>query len=294
MDKKKVVIIGNTRDCDIGKALLNSNIYNIVGGVIDTRENVETQDVHRLFLKENNIREINLDEMLSIKPDVAIIITYSKVIPSKYVNAVKILNIHGGLLPKYRGSSSSSWAIINNEDEIGYTLHLVDEELDNGPIYYKFAVKIDEDEKFGDVRHKIRTLVCSKIKGIIENILLDKIVPQSQEGCEYVYTMSFRKQDGKIDWQTKTQHIYNLYRVLGSPYGSGIYFQYKDKTYEAIKVSKVKGICPYIGICGSIVYKRGNSIWVKTKDTVISIDEVRCDNEVYNPSEIFMIGNRLL
>ena len=293
MLKKKIVIIGNTHNCDIAEALLGSKIYDIVGGVIDTKENMDIQEIHRKFLRENNIQEMNFDEMLVAHPDAAIIITYSRIIASKYVNALKILNIHGGLLPKYRGSNASSWAIINNEKEVGYTLHLIDEKLDNGPIYHKFAIKIDENEKFGDVRNRIRALVCKEIRNIIEKILLNQIEPQSQKGSNYIYTMHFRKSDGKIDWHTETQHIYNLYRVLGFPYGSGIYFTYKDKTYEATKISKVSNICNYIGICGAVVNKKENSIWVKTRDTLISIDEVRCDNRILKPSEIFMIGNRL-
>lgn len=294
MMKKKLIIIGNTKDCDIGKALLGSSIYDIVGGIIDSRENPEVQQGHRNFLKEHGIKEMSFDEMLEAKPDAAIILTYSRVIPPKYVNAIKILNIHGGLLPKYRGLNASSWAIINNEKEVGYTLHLIDEDLDSGPIYHKFAVEIEEDEKFGDARNKIRNLICKEIRDIVEKILLNQIEPQSQEGCDYIYTMPFRKSDGKIDWQTETQYIYNLYRVFGFPYGTGIYFTYKDKTYEATRISRVTNICNYVGICGAVVNKKGNSIWVKTKDTLISVDEVRCDNEVFRPSEIFKIGNRLL
>jgi len=293
LSSKKLVIIGNTRDCDIGEALLGSSVYDIVGGIIDARESDETQALHRSFLESNDIPEITFDGMLDIMPDAALMITYSKVVAPKYVNAVKMLNLHGGLLPKWRGTSSSSWAIINNEKEIGYTLHAVDEGLDSGPIYHRFAVDIDEDEKFGDVRPRIRVLVCKEIKELIEDILLGTLHPVSQDGCEYTYTMPFRKSDGKIDWKTDSQHIYNLYRVLGYPYGSGIYFTYKDKTYEATKISKVKNIQPYIGIYGAVVNKTDSSIFVKTKDTMISIDEVRCEGEFLAPSEIFMIGNRL-
>lgn len=290
---KKLVIIGNTRDCDIAYALLGSSVYDIVGGIIDSRESDEIQAVHRDFLKSNHIPEITFDDMLDIMPDAALMITYSKVVAPKYVNAVKMLNLHGGLLPKYRGFSSSSWAIINNEKEIGYTLHGVDEGLDSGPIYYKFTVAIGDDEKFGDVRPKIRKLVHKKIKGLVEGILLGTLLPESQTDSEHVYTIPFKKSDGKIDWQTDSQHIYNLYRVLGYPYGSGIYFTYKDKTYEATKISKIRNTPPLVEICGTVVNKVGSSIFVKTKDTMISIDEVRCEGEFLAPSEIFMIGNKL-
>ena len=294
MHKKQLVIIGNTKNCDIGNALLGSSVYDIVGGIIDPRESAETQQIHRNFLKANNIREMSFDDMLEAQPDAAIILTYSMVIPPKYVNAIKILNIHGGLLPKYRGLNASSWAILNNEKEVGYTLQLIDEGLDTGPIYHKFAVEINKDEKFGEARNRIRSLICNEIQEVVEKILLNQIVPQSQDGCEYIYTMPFRRSDGKINWQSETQHIYNLYRVFGAPYGSGIYFSYKDKTYEATKVSKVSNICTYIGICGAVVNKVNDSIWVKTKDTLISIDEIKCDNQILKPAEVFMIGNRLL
>lgn len=293
MPKKKLVIIGNTKNCDIGSALLESEIYDIVGGIIDSKESESTQQIHRAFLKENNIAELEWETLLAQKPDMAIIITYSKVIPKKYLEALPILNIHGGLLPKYKGSNCSCWAILNGEKEVGYTLHKIDEGLDTGPIYYRFVVPISAEQKFGDVHAKIRKQVCDKIKGLVEDILLDKLKPQSQEGEPYIYTTPLRKEDGKIKWTDTSDYIYNLYRVFGAPYGSGIYFSYKDKVYEATKISKVPNIIQYIGACGGVVNVKNHSIWVKTGDTLISIDEIKKDDQLFAPSSIFKIGNRL-
>jgi methionyl-tRNA formyltransferase len=294
MYKKRLIIFGNIRNYDIAYKLINGDNFCMVGGVIDTVVESDFQEIQRKFLYDNNLPELTLDSMLSVKPDLGIIINYTKIIPSRYLFNFPILNIHGGLLPKWRGLNANCWAIINGEKEVGYTLQKIDSGLDTGPMYHKFVVNIDDDEHFEEAKIRIQKIVNENINNIITKIVAGELDPIPQDDMLHTYTTKLRSELGTIkDWNIKTDYLYNLYRVLGYPYGTGIYFSYKQKKYEMTKMSKRKNIVNYIGTPGVVVLTDGDSILVKTADNVISIDELRYDGCFIVPSALFKIGRNI-
>jgi methionyl-tRNA formyltransferase len=273
LKKKRLVIFGNITNHGIAKSLLTGENFCMVGGIVDTSVDKELQNTQRAFLVDNNLKEINLDFIDTIEPDLGMIISYGRIIPEKYLSKFPILNLHGGLLPKWRGLNANCWAIINGEQEIGYTLHKINAKLDEGPIYYKFTTHIAEEEKFEEAKIRIHKMVTKEIGGIISKIINAEIKEIAQENASHIYTTLLRPEIGFIrDWKITTTYLYNLYRVLGSPYGSGIHFNYKGKKYEITKMSKCKNVADYIGIVGTVVLINGESALVKTSDNIISLD----------------------
>ncbi|MDR0505310.1 MAG: hypothetical protein LBH32_00620 [Dysgonamonadaceae bacterium] len=292
--KKRVVIFGNTKNCAIANALLQGRNFEIVGGVVDPIVDKSFQENQRDFLRRNNLKELNFNTIQSIRPDMGLSIYYSKIIPATVLSGFFVLNLHGGLLPKWRGLNAGCWAVINGEQEVGYTLHQMDEGLDTGPIFHKFTMRINENEHYAEVIQKIQKQVIDNINSILADIIDGKGHPVSQNGEPHIYTTRLKPELGNItDWNIKTDYLYNLYRVLGYPYGTGIFFSNKDKMYEITKMSKCKGIVDYIGVNGGIVLIKGNSVIVKTSDNVISIDEIKYKDTIVNPESIFRIGQKL-
>lgn len=292
--KKRMVIFGNTKDCAIANVLLQGRNFEIVGGVVDPIVDTSFQENQRDFLRRHNLKELDLNTIQSIKPDMGLSIYYSKIIPSSVLSGFFVLNLHGGLLPKWRGLNAGCWAIINGEKEVGYTLHQMDEGLDTGPIFHKFTMQISENEHYAEVIQKIQKQVTENINDILTNIIDGKLYPIFQNGEPHIYTTRLRPELGNIrDWNIKTDYLYNLYRVLGYPYGTGILFSNKDKIYEITKMSKCKDIVDYIGVPGGIVLIKGNSVIVKTNDNVISIDEIRDKDTMISPASIFRMGQKL-
>jgi methionyl-tRNA formyltransferase len=292
MSKNRLIIFGNLKNHNIIKPLLNGKNFRIVGGIVDTIVDKEFQNIQRDFLVANDLREVSLDSLDVVRPDFGLIINYHKIVPEKYLSKFPILNLHGGLLPKWRGLNANCWAIINGEKEIGYTLHKINSVLDDGPVYYKFKTHLDKDEKFEGAKTRIHEIVALNLAGVISKIISGEIKGVSQKDEPHIYTTLLRPEIGFInDWTITTNYLYNLYRVLGYPYGSGIYFIYKNKKYEITKMSKCKNIVNYIGTVGTIVLIDGESAIIKTGDNVISIDELKYEGNLIKPSSVFRIGN---
>ena len=288
--KYKIVLIGNTSDFTIANALLKR--FEIIAGVVDER--ASNRQRQRQYLRENAIQELSFDEAMNLNTDCYLILFYSKLIDKKYLGTKKILNLHGGVLPKYRGFSSNLIALLNNEKSLGYTLHIIDEGMDSGDILATFEVENDLDSMVEDLIAKIKDKVVAQMPNIIQKYLDGKLIPTPQEHKFCVYSTSLRASDGEIrDWNQPSSHIYNLFRIFGGQNGSGVYFWHKGQRYQITKMSMRKEVAKYMGIAGAVVFigGGGNSLWIKTKDTVICIDEVRLDGKIV--SNFVKIGTRL-
>jgi methionyl-tRNA formyltransferase len=266
----------------------------MVGGLVNPIKDKISQEDQRNFLKRNNLSELTLDTICTIKPDIGLSIYYNKIIPSGILSGFFALNLHAGLLPKWRGFNANCWAVINGEKEVGYTLHQMNESPDAGPVYHKFIFPIGDDEHYAEVIPKIQKQVSENIGGILADIIDGRLHPVSQDGEPHIYTTRLRPEVGVIaDWNIRTNYLYNLYRVLGAPYGTGIFFSHKGRIFEMTKMSKSKDIVDYIGICGVVVLIKGDSVIVKTGDNVISIDEIKSEGNVLSPASVFRIGQKL-
>lgn len=105
-------------------------------------------------VKENN--EI-LKKIKQAEPDVLCVVAYGKILPKEILTIAKkgAVNVHGSLLPKYRGAAPIQWAVLNGEKKTGITTMLMNEQMDEGDIILKEEVKIAEDETFGELWQKL-------------------------------------------------------------------------------------------------------------------------------------------
>ena len=289
----KLVIIGNTENYDIANSLLSANNIEIVAGIVDT--GFEAREINqRNFLCKNKITEIKFDEVKKYNPDVCLIINFSKLIPTEYFKNTLLLNIHGGILPKWRGSNSNSWAIINNENEVGYTLHEANGVLDGGDIFRVYKVTVGKNDKYGEIIPKLRQKLISDLAETLVNISDGTIKPLTQKQANYIYTPKLKTTDGIIEnWNLSSEYIYNLYRVMGAPYGSGVYFKYKNKMFEIKEMNLVENVIDSYSVPGAIVFLDNKHMQVKTANNVIAISKIAYENNEVNINDIFKIGIRL-
>jgi methionyl-tRNA formyltransferase len=295
MSKKRLVIFGNTNDYIIANSLLSGRNFEMVGGVIDCGANAQSKEKQRMFLSHHNLTEVQPESLNSLQTDVVLCISYHRLIPMQIFSGIMAFNIHGGLLPKWWGLNAGCWAMLNGEKELGYTLHKIDEGCDSGPIYHTFTDRIGESEYYYEVIKRVRKQVSETISNLLADIINGTLEAKTQNGARCVYTTPLKPQMGEIrDWNIKTDYLYSLYRVLGAPYGTGIFCHCDDQRYEITKMSKIKWIDNYIGSCGVVVLRKQNSVLVKTADSVIAIDKIKQDNRLIAPSSLFRVGQKLL
>ena len=161
---------------------------------------------------KNNIEFI--DEIKSLNPDVICVVAYGKILPEEILNIPKLgcINVHGSLLPKYRGAAPIQWAILNGDKETGVTTMYMDKGMDTGDMILKEKVTIGEDETTGELWDRL-----SKIGGELLVKTLEQIeartAPREKQGEDYTMAPMLNKDMAKIDWENKSAiEIKNLVR----------------------------------------------------------------------------------
>lgn len=228
------------------------------------------------------------------KVDLVFVINYNKIVTETELKENVFLNYHVGLLPQWRGNSANGWAVINGENQVGYTLHRLIPMLDAGDIYYQFAYRYAPSETYYDARQAMdedfQRNLCRVIRSTIDN---PERYAKKNDG-DFVYCSKFRPSDGDVSgWQFTTDELIRRQYVFSPPLGTGLKFTAKGRTYEIRKMSKIEGFAESRGVAGGVVYIKENSLWVKTLDTAISLDTLVCEGDVVDCNTHFVIGQRL-
>ncbi len=155
-----------------------------------------------------------------IAPDYIFSFYYRQMIPMSVLNLAKILplNMHGSLLPKYRGRVPINWAVLHGETETGATLHVMAEKPDAGDIVAQQAVSIGPDDTAGDVFAHVTTAAANTLKGVLPQLLKGDVPRRPNNLAEGSYFGGRRPEDGRIHWEQTAAQVYNLIRAVAPPY----------------------------------------------------------------------------
>ena len=164
------------------------------------------------FIKQNGVFED--------KADVIISINYLFIIEPDLINmANKIaVNVHGSLLPKYRGRTPHVWSIINGEKYAGITAHIIDEGCDTGDIIEQVIMEIDEEDTGGSLLNKYEKHYLSLIKSVLQKIEDNNLSLVKQDNNKATYFGKRTPEDGVIDWNWQKERIRNWVRAQAHPY----------------------------------------------------------------------------
>ena len=156
----------------------------------------------------------------AIAPDYLFSFYYRQMIPMSVLNLAKIapLNMHGSLLPKYRGRVPINWAVLHGETETGATLHVMAEKPDAGDIVAQQAVAIGPDETAGEVFANVTTAAAQTLAGVLPRLLKGEVPRRPNNLAEGSYFGGRKPEDGRIDWEQTAAQVYNLIRAVAPPY----------------------------------------------------------------------------
>ena len=155
-------------------------------------------------------------QVSGLKPDLAIIAAYGKIIPKTILDIPKygFINVHGSLLPKYRGASPIQSAILNGDKETGITIMKVDEEMDHGPLLGKSEIQISKSETYDSLSQKLAISGAELLIKTIPDYISGEIKPVKQDHSKASYTKIIKKEDGKIDWSKSAPEIERMTRAF--------------------------------------------------------------------------------
>jgi len=217
------------------KALVESG-YSMVGVITAPdkpagRGNQLTQSAVKKYAIENNLRILQpeklknpefLTELKDLKADLQVVVAF-RMLPEVVWNMPPLgtFNLHGSLLPQYRGAAPLNWAVMNGETKTGVTTFLLDHEIDTGKILFKRETPIGENETVGDVHDRLMEIGAKLVVETVDAIAEGNIKPVPQtgliDGTEIKHAPKIFKEDCKIDWNKDSESIRNLIRGL-SPY----------------------------------------------------------------------------
>mgnify|MGYP001376040197 CR=1 FL=1 len=170
------------------------------------------------------LRALDLDLILSN--------CYSMLIRPEILSIPRLgaVNIHGALLPQYRGCNPIQWALLNNETETGATMHYMAAEFDAGDIIAQRRVPMHIQDTWRDVLARIGEATEEMLKEEVPRILTQTNNRQPQDETKACYYKRRQPEDGFIDWkQWSVIHVYNLVRALVKPHPGAFYYRASEK-----------------------------------------------------------------
>ncbi|MFA7628870.1 MAG: formyltransferase [Candidatus Dojkabacteria bacterium] len=178
----------------------------------------------------NKLESSDIEEIKTFEPELILSFYYRAMIPKSVLDIPRLgaYNVHGALLPKYRGRACVNWAVINGETETGSTLHVMTEFADRGNIISQKTVPILFEDTGHDVFMKIvdasRDIVMASLHSL-ETGTAKHTLQNEFEATKYGRR---RPEDGKIDWNKSAVEIYNLIRSVTHPF-PGAFTEWEDK-----------------------------------------------------------------
>ncbi|AOG60270.1 methionyl-tRNA formyltransferase [Spiroplasma helicoides] len=176
------------------------------------------------------------EEIQSLKADFLVTCAFGQFIPDSILNLFKnAINVHGSILPKYRGGSPIQYSILNGDTKTGISLMKMIKKMDAGEVYVIEEIEISDEDDSGTLFEKMATLGKNMIVKHLKNILDEKIKGQQQDETKVTFAYNLSNEQEEIDWTKSNVEIINFIRAL-SP--SPIAFTFLDN--ERIKIKKAR------------------------------------------------------
>ena len=190
-------------------------------------------------LKIRNNEEI-VNKIKEKNPDLICVVAYGKIIPNEILEIPTkgAINVHGSLLPQYRGAAPIQWAVLNGDKKTGITTMYISDKMDEGDMILKEETEIGEDENVGEVWNRLSKIGAKLLVKTLEQIEAGTVkrIPQTSEGLEApTYAPMLDKAMAQIDWENKSaKEIKNLVRGLNPIMGA--YTVINNKKFKFWKV----------------------------------------------------------
>lgn len=250
----------------------------------------------KLWAQKNNIQVLQSENISNLKalieeakPDLAIVAAYGQIIPKDILDIPKFksINIHGSLLPKYRGASPIQAAILNQEPETGITLIQMDEKMDHGPVLAKSKISLEGTEGFAELYKKLSELASELVIKTLPSWFDGTLKAEEQNHGQATFTKLLRRADAKIDWSRPAKEVNALIRALNPE--PGTWTTLDGKTIKILKASLISD--HKIELPGKIYPYEGQPA-VKTLDNSLLLEQIQPEGKSVMSGKDFFNGLR--
>lgn len=259
------------------------------------------------IFQPDKIREIE-ENLVNLKPDLFCVVAYGKILPQDILDIPSLgsINVHGSLLPQYRGAAPIQWSVINGDKTTGITTMYMDAGMDTGDMILKQEVEIGENETTGELWSRLSTIGANLLVETVKKIE-EGTAPRTPQTGKATMAPMLKKEMARIDWQNKNMiEIKNLVRGLNPIMGA--YSMLQNKKLKIWKIdnekledftqkhhefetekNRINKLEP-----GTIMYidsKEG--VYVKAKDGIIKLLEVQAENSRKMTIAEYLNGNQM-
>ena len=230
------------------------------------------------------------DKLKSYNPDFIVVAAYGKILPKRILDIPKYacINVHGSLLPKYRGAAPIQRAVIYGMKTSGVTTMLMGEGLDTGDMLLKYETEIGENETAGELFDRLAEASPDLLVKTLEDFALSKITPEKQDESKATYASMLSKDEALIDWNEPSDIIHNKIRGMSPwPVAFTHYDGKKLKIYQSEKTDKSTSALP-----GTVSADK-NSIYVSCSDgKLLKILSLQAEGAKRLDAKQFSAGHR--
>ena len=232
---------------------------------------------------KNNDEEFQF--IKNMNADLAIVVAYGQIIPKEYLSLTKkgFINIHGSILPKWRGAAPIQRSIMNLDNEVGISVMKIVEELDSGPTCNIYKIKLENNENAQEISEKLSLLAAEKILDNIDEILDNKSKFIDQDHSEATYAKKIDKTEGRINWNDEASTI--LGKINGLFPSPGAFFNFNGERYKILKA----GISNGFGKAGEVLSDELEIACINNKS--IKIYEIQRQGKKTQKIGEFMLGS---
>jgi methionyl-tRNA formyltransferase len=227
-------------------------------------------------------------ELQMVRPEFLIVVAYGRLLPREVlaIPSSGCINVHGSLLPRYRGAAPIQRALINGEHVTGVTTMLMDEGMDTGDILLKAELEVRDDDTSESLSEKLSELGAATLLETLGRIREGGIKRQPQTGGPS-YAPPLTKEEGRINWSRSAEELFNFVRGM-YPWPSAFCYL----TTERIKITKARP-CDGAAEAGLIVKASGGELLVGTGKGLLAVEELQPEGKKIMPARAFVAGRKL-
>lgn len=249
--------------------------------------NIPVLQPERLRKEEGTIAKLK-----EIEPDVIVVIAYGQILPKEVLDIPKYgcINVHGSLLPKYRGAAPIQRSIIEGEHVTGVTTIYMDVGLDTGDMILKEEIAILDEDTAGSLHDKMSVVGAKVLIDTLKLIEKNEAPREKQDDALSTYAHILKKKDGLIHWGKSNVEIVNLIRGL-NPWPSA--YTYLDGKILKVWGAKIVNEKDIEGLPGQIVDIDNDNLIIKTGSGLIEISTIQLQGRKRMPVKEFLKGYQM-
>lgn len=244
------------------------------------------------LLQPEKVRDATFVEVIqNLKPDLIVAVAFGQLLPKVLLEIPRFgaVNVHASLLPRYRGASPISWAILKGEKVSGVTTMLMDEGMDTGDILMQKEIPVEDRDIAETLQEKLSSCGATLLIETIEKMKTGAISPLPQDSTKATYAPPMKKEDGRIDWNKEAEEIDHQVRAFNPWPGA---FTEWDNRLLKIYHGEVRKGKPQAK-AGSVVWIGADFIEVETGRGSFLIREVQLEGKRRMTVRDFLSGHSI-